>query len=402
MKIAEYFKKNAVFLPLMPFNKNDSLVQILKKNWLNEKKTARTYRDLAEIEKNPRKKEILLKLAQTEEQHALRWEKELAALGQSCSEKTSRFKRILEKWLNQNLGFKNVIQRMERTEEQDKVRYLQQKALFKESAEIVQLLEEMAKEEKSHAGILHNLPRETPFTENITENILAREKWHGRGGNWITDSIYGINDGLGAVFGIVSGVAGATENQTHYILISGLAGMIASSLSMGAGAYLAAKSQKEVYEAEISKEKREIEENPQEEIEEMALFYQLQGFNEEEAKWISEKLYQKPEHFLSAMVSSELGLSHASFPNPWRACLSASLSTALGAFIPLTPFFFLSGIWAISLSFFISLVAHFLVGAAKTLITGRSWLSSGLEMTVVGIIEAVVTYTLGLLFRLPA
>ncbi|WP_134440018.1 VIT1/CCC1 transporter family protein [Methylacidiphilum caldifontis] len=380
----------------------NSFVQILKQNWLNEKKTARAYRDLAEIEKNPYKKEILIKLAETEEKHALRWEKELNALGESCVEKSSRFKRSLEKWINQNLGFKNVIQRMENAEEQDKLKYLQQKEKFKDSAGIVKILDEFAREEKNHAAILHNLSREKPFSENITERILSREKWHGRGGNWITDSIYGINDGLGAVFGIVSGVAGATENQTHYIVISGLAGMIASALSMGAGAYLAAKSQKEVYEAEISKEKREIEENPQEEIEEMALFYQLQGFNEEEAKWIAEKLYQKPEHFLSAMVSSELGLSQASFPRPWNACLSASLSTALGAFIPLIPFFFLSGVWAITLSFFISLIAHFLVGAAKTLITTRSWLYSGLEMTVVGIIEAVVTYSLGLLFRLPA
>ncbi|PYJ49687.1 MAG: ferritin, partial [Verrucomicrobia bacterium] len=75
--------------------------------------------------------------------------------------------------------------------------------------------------------------------------------------SWVADAIYGVNDGLGAVFGIVSGVAGATNNQQHFILISGLAGMIASSLSMGAGAYLAVKSEAEVYEAEIAREKAE-------------------------------------------------------------------------------------------------------------------------------------------------
>src|SRR5207248_2986092 len=83
------------------------------------------------------------------------------------------------------------------------------------------------------------------------DTILKRERWHGRGGSWVADAIYGVNDGLGAVFGIVSGVAGATNNQQHYVLISGLAGMLASSLSMGAGAYLAVKSEGEVYEVEI-------------------------------------------------------------------------------------------------------------------------------------------------------
>src|SRR2546430_10999194 len=130
------------------------------------------------------------------------------------------------------------------------------------------------------------------------DKILKRERWHGRGGSWVADAIYGANDGLGAVFGIVSGVAGATNNQQHYILISGLAGMLASTLSMGAGAYLAAKSEAEVYEAEISRERAEVEENPEEEIEEMSLFYQLQGFTPEESQKMAERLAQQPEQFV--------------------------------------------------------------------------------------------------------
>src|SRR2546429_9694252 len=118
----------------------------------------------------------------------------------------------------------------------------------------------------------------------VVGTILKRERWHGRGGSWVADAIYGANDGLGAVFGIVSGVAGATNNQQHYILISGLAGMLASTLSMGAGAYLAAKSEAEAYEAEISPQSAEVDENPKEEIEEMSLFYQLQGFTPEESQ----------------------------------------------------------------------------------------------------------------------
>ena len=142
---------------------------------------------------------------------------------------------------------------------------------------------------------------------------MKRERWHGRGGSWVADAIYGANDGLGAVFGIVSGVAGATNNQQHFVLISGLAGMLASTLSMGAGAYLAAKSEAEVYEAEISRERAEVEENPEEEIEEMSLFYQLQGFSVEESQRMAERLAEQPEQFVQAMAQSELGLIRASF-----------------------------------------------------------------------------------------
>jgi VIT1/CCC1 family predicted Fe2+/Mn2+ transporter len=95
---------------------------------------------------------------------------------------------------------------------------------------------------------------------------------------WIGDAIYGVNDGLGAVFGIVSGMAGYTGGS-EVVLAAGLAGTLASALSMGAGAYLAAKSQREVYESEVTREQREIEEDPHEELMELELFYQLKGFS---------------------------------------------------------------------------------------------------------------------------
>jgi VIT1/CCC1 family predicted Fe2+/Mn2+ transporter len=174
--------------------------------------------------------------------------------------------------------------------------------------------------------------------------------------------------------------------------------MLASTLSMGAGAYLAAKSEAEVYEAEMSRERAEVEENPEEEIEEMALFYQLQGFSVEESQRMAERLAEQPEQFVQAMAQSELGLSEHRFPNPWTSAFSAGISTALGAFVPIIPFFFMSGLNAVIVSFGISLVAHFAVGAVKSLITIRSWWASGLEMTWIGVIVAVVTYGLGLAF----
>ncbi len=128
------------------------------------------------------------------------------------------------------------------------------------------------------------------------------------------------------------------------------------------------------------------------------MFYQLKGVPEDEAKALAARLIAQPESALKTLVSEELGLSEQSFPNPWTAALSASLSTAFGAFIPIIPFIFTSGYPAIIASFAISTLAHFLIGAAKTVVTGLSPWRSGAEMTIVGLGEALITYVLGLIF----
>jgi VIT1/CCC1 family predicted Fe2+/Mn2+ transporter len=167
---------------------------------------------------------------------------------------------------------------------------------------------------------------------------------------------------------------------------------------MGAGAYLSSKSQREVYESEVARERLEIEEDPHEEALELELFYQLKGFSAEESRSMAERLQKEPKQFLRTLVHEELGLNEDTFPNPLRSTISASLSTAVGGFIPIIPFFFAVGMPAVIASFIVSTVAHFLVGAAKSLVTTRSWWASGAEMTIVGIIEAAITFGLGLAF----
>lgn len=297
------------------------------------------------------------------------------------------------------LGTEAALRRIEATEERDTAAYEAQLALSREEADR-EAAREVREDEARHARILQAVTPVGAGPQSALEAILRREKWHVSGGGWIGQAIYGANDGLGAVFGVVSGVAGYTGGS-HFVLVSGLAAMLASALSMGSGAYLAAKSEREVYEAELDRERKEIEENPEEEKEELALFYQLKGFPEDEARLLAERLATQPEHMLKALAHEELGLSEATFPNEWRAALSATVSTALGAFIPIIPFFFAEGLPAIIASFAISTVAHFAIGAAKTLVTGRSWLVSGTEMTVVGVAEAAITYGLGVLLAPP-
>jgi len=372
------------------------VVKALQQNWRAEKESARVYRELAESEKSDQRKAVLLRLAAAEERHASRWEKRLLELGAEVPAPKDDLGKRLTRWINRHVGPEIAIKRLEAEEDKDKSRYeAQQARALGGDSKAPAILEELAREEKAHAKVLQKLaPVLGPRT--ALDLILKRERWHVRTGSWIADAIYGVNDGLGAVFGIVSGVAGATNNQQHYVLISGLAGMIASSLSMGAGAYLAVKSEREVYEAEISRERREVEEDPEEETEEMALFYQLQGFEAADARRMAEKLARDPDQMVRAMAQYELGLSEQRFPNPWKSSLSAAVSTAVGAFIPIVPFFFLNGFQAVVVAFGVSIFAHFVVGAAKSILTTRNWVASGLEMTLVGILEAAVTYGLGL------
>lgn len=373
------------------------LIAALQQNWRREVQGARTYRDLAAREADATKRAILQRLAQAEERHAAKWERKLAELGASPPALPFTWRDRLQRWINHGIGTDAALRRMEAAEDVDIARY-EAHARQVSDAEAAQMLREVRREEQAHGRIIRDMiAPEGP--QNMLDVMLRREHWHKRGGGWIGDAIYGANDGLGAVFGIVSGVAGATAGNNQAVLIAGLAGMLASALSMGSGAYLATKSEREIYQAEIDRERREIEEDPDEEREELALFYQLKGFSEEESQTLADRISKQPEQFLHALVHEELGLNQEAFPNPLISALSATVSTALGAFIPIIPFFFLGGIAAILWAAIISLIAHFAVGAAKTIITGRSWLVSGTEMTVVGAVEAIITYALGVLFH---
>src|SRR5882724_9672104 len=214
-------------------------IAVVMRNWQAEMETAQTYRDLAEREHDEKRRGVLLRMVEAEERHAQRWEKKLRDLGEEPPLLNDTIERRLSRWWNKIAGAEIAIRRMEATEERQEAEFHEQaeRALAGEQ-DVQEFLRKSALEEKAHARVLSAMaPPVSPRT--ALDKILKRERWHGRGGSWVADAIYGANDGLGAVFGIVSGVAGATNNQQHYILISGLAGMLASTLSMGAGAYLA-------------------------------------------------------------------------------------------------------------------------------------------------------------------
>jgi vacuolar iron transporter family protein len=232
-----------------------------------------------------------------------------------------------------------------------------------------------------------------PAQERL-DKILGREKWHRTGGGWISGAIYGANDGLAAVFGIVAGVSGATGGSS-FVLTAGVSAAVASALSMATGAFLAERSEAEVAAANIERERQEIAERPEEEQEELSLFYQLKGIDEATADAMAAQLAGHPDAMLKALAAEEFGIV-GDRGDPKQAALAAGVSTGLGAIVPVIPFIFTTGTVAIVTAAVISLVAHFLVGAAKSLVTLRTWWSAGLEMTLAGVIVGGATYLVGL------
>lgn len=374
-------------------------IDVLRRSWRAEVDSARAYRDLAANEKDERRRGIFVRMAEAEERHAIRWAEALVELGEAPPDDRETVRSRWNRAVSRIVGTDVTLRKLEAAEDRQTDLYsAQQRALG--DTETAKVLHEFALEEEAHARALRGMTG-PPGPRGALDAILRRER-HTRAGSWISDAIYGVNDGLGAVFGIVSGVAGATTSSPdlaqHAIVIAGMAGMIASALSMGSSAYLAVKSEREVHEAEMSREREELSEHPEEEMEEMALFYQLQGFDEAMSRQMASKLAEDPERMLRALAQSELGLSEENLPSPWVSAASASVSTALGAFIPVVPFFFMRGIPAVVTAAVVSILAHFVVGATKSLITARSWWSSGLEMTFVGILAGSVTFLLGTMF----
>lgn len=377
------------------------VISALKAAWEREIEAAHTYRILWEQEEEERRKRIFLKLAEAEEEHARLFAERMLALG-GAPPRESHSAASAKRALAKAMGADAMLRQIEAEEERSALQFAKHAKALSEDEESHALFTRIEEEEQQHASILHSLKSpDEPRTR--LEAIMKGEKWHRSTGSWIGDAIYGLNDGLGAVFGVVSGMAGASSHSPEghkVVLAAGSIAMLASALSMGTSAFMAARSEREVYQAEIGREKREIELSPEHEIEELQLLYQLKGLTENEAVIMANRLAEKPEQFLKTMVQEELGLSEQHFPNPVTGAITASLSTAIGGAIPVLPFFFTSGMKAVFLAALVGMAGHFAVGAAKSLVTARSWWRSGLEMTLVAVLSGVITFGLGMLFHI--
>ena len=386
------------------------ILAALEENWHAEVEAYHTYLALAERDTEPVRAQVLRHLANAEWEHAALWHGRIIELGGKEPEYRGKPGGEADSLANRAGGVRMALRRLEIEESRHIATYGEQlKALGDEGSTAI--LDHVIEDEKDHYRELGSLLRghyapsvNAPKIDAkavLDEMLAKRANGRKQPGAWIGDAIYGVNDGLGAIFGIVSGVSGATlgnpTQTSHYVLLAGLSGTIASALSMGSGAYLAAKSEREIFQAEVEREREAIKMNGPEARELLSLYYQVKGLPEADAMHMVNHIASDPEQLLRALVSERLGSSEEALSNPMVSVSSGALSTAVGAIIPVIPFFFMQGISAVIAAAVISLLAHFAVGAAKSLITVRSWWSSGFEMTVVGAVEGAVTYGIGIL-----
>ncbi len=376
----------------------------LLRAWRGEIQAGYVYGVLAGREPDPRRAEILERIAQAEATHRARLEARLRELGATVPDPASV---RISPWLKLQARFAPAERMLRAREAAEDDEVLGVYGEPTGDAPTDHLLAAIRRDERSHAMAVSEMTATATAaemgdsgaaTDSRLQRILGRETWHRSGTGWVSDAIYGANDGLAAVFGIVAGVAGATGASGRFVLTAGLAGAIASALSMGVGAWLAARSTSEIAAANLAHERRELEEHPAEEMEELSLFYQLKGLSREDADELVEKLARNPEAMLKTIAAEEFGTVDGG-GNPWTAAVAGLVSTAVGAIIPVIPFFFLSGTAGVVTAAAVSLVAHFGVGAAKSLFTLRSWWGSGFEMTIAGVLVGGATFGLGLVFR---
>jgi VIT1/CCC1 family predicted Fe2+/Mn2+ transporter/rubrerythrin len=378
----------------------------LEGDWQAEMEGYHTYLALADQDTDPVRAQVLRHLAGAEWEHAQLWHGRIIELGGPEPVYRGNPSGDAHSLASRAGGIRMALRRLEIEESRAIAAYGEQlKALGDE--ESIAILEHVIEDEKDHYRELGSLLRghyQAPAgahkidAQAVLDEMLAkRNQGRKQPGSWIGDAIYGVNDGLGAIFGIVSGVSGATAGDSKYVLLAGLSGLIASALSMGSGAYLAAKSEREIYMAELEREREAIKMNGPEARELLSLYYQVKGLPEADAHHMVNHIASDPEQMLRVLAGERLGTSEDALANPLVSAGSGALSTAIGAAIPIIPFFFMQGIAAVVAAAVISLVAHFAVGAAKSLITVRSWWSSGFEMTAVGAVEGAVTYGIGFL-----
>jgi VIT1/CCC1 family predicted Fe2+/Mn2+ transporter len=355
-------------------------------HWQDESDASYLYGLLARLEQDPRRADVFGRLRDIETEHALIWARLLTSHGRPPGEfRPSARARILA-FLGQRFGTGSLVSLLLREEGREVREYLTMHRVTPPQtagrAEALQL----AKESAEHATELAHLA-------GVSED---GEPWHRvESGGFLRNVIYGFNDGLTANFGLVAGVLGATATQQHEaVVVAGVAGVIADALSMGSSGYLAAKSEQEVHAHEIAMERDEIAYMPELERDELALIYETKGMKPETARALADEALKDPERMLQEKVQAELGIS-APNTSPMREAWITGSATAVGALLPVFPFFILRGTAAIATAFVVAMAMHFLVGAARSVFTGRGIMRSGFDMFVVGLGVAIIGYFAG-------
>ncbi|MCI0840884.1 MAG: VIT1/CCC1 transporter family protein [Chloroflexi bacterium] len=325
------------------------------------------YRAMAEVEPDAAKAELFTKLVEAEMRHASRWAEKLGMDPSKLQPSGGGLKLALYRRGASLFGTSRLVPLLLRGEAKDVAAYASDPEA-----------KDFAAEERRHAMALRQMADGVDPME-----ALRGERWHrftGGGGN-LRAAVLGVNDGLVSNFSLVMGVAGGVAGVTDpagFVLLAGVAGLLAGAFSMAAGEYISVRSQRDIYEYQIGIEAGELEEFP-----------------EEEAKGVAARIMSNPDVALDTMVREELGLDPNDLGSPSGAAMSSFAAFVVGAVVPIFPYLINLGASAFILSAAFSVVALALVGGTLALASGKSVYYGALRMLVVGGAAAAVTYGIG-------
>ncbi len=350
-------------------------------HYRDERDAAFLYRALASVEPAAERRELFERLAAVEDRHVRRWEELFTQAGRPLPPHAPALRSRALAWMARRFGSSAVLPLMLAEEGREVQAYL---GLARDSSHRM-----------THKAAVDIAADSAVHARELSEAMGREgEPWHtGSAGGVLRSVVYGFNDGLTANFGLVAGVIGANV-APHIVIISGVAGAIADALSMGASGYLAAKSEAEVHEHQIEMESHEMRLMPELEEEELALIYEAKGLPADRAKETAHAMMQDPTRALDAMVREELNIHPADLA-PLKDGVITGTATAVGASIPIIPFIVMEHGPAIWVSLAVSMLAHFAIGAARSLFTGRGVWASGRDMFIVGFGVAAVGYAIG-------
>lgn len=353
-------------------------------HWQDEADAAYLYRLLATAEPDNGKSDLYRRLAEVEDRHVEIWERLLREHGREPGTFQPSTRTRLLAGLGKLFGPAFLLPMLLAEEGREVKGYLDMHRRTARGAPGASESLTLARESAEHAETLNKISGK------------MGEPWHRtESGGFLRNVVYGFNDGLTANFGLVAGVIGASASSAHHtVIVAGVAGLIADALSMGSSGYLAAKSEQEVYANEIAMERDEIALMPEVERDELALIYEAKGMSSDAAHALATEVMADPQRMLDEQVQEELGIGDPHM-SPLREAWVTGAATAVGAFIPVFPFLLWTGTTAVVVAFAIAMASHWIVGAARSVFTGRNVFRSGLDMFVVGLGVAVAGYFVG-------
>lgn len=360
-------------------------IKRFRNNLKEEVDGAALYRRLASAEKEPNLSALYSQLAESEDRHLALWEAKLREAGAEVPGFGPSLRVKVLGWLARRFGTQLVTPIVTRME-------VNATAMYDDQPEAIE--HGLPADERSHARVFREISRHGSPQRGAANIAQIEGRHRGGTGNALRAAVLGVNDGLMSSVSLVMGVAGANPGRS-FVLLTGIAGLIAGSFSMALGEWLSVRSSAESFARQVEIERDELEMMPEEEEAELTLIYQAKGFTEAEAKEAAKRIIKNPVTALDTLTREELGMSADEVGNPWVAGSTSFFLFAIGAILPVVPWIFVGGTTAVIASGIAAGLGLFLAGAVTTLFTGRSILFSGGRMLVFGIVAATVTFLIG-------